>query len=173
MGDRLLEDLGITLYDYHEDEDETEGEYEFEEEVNASEKEEKFEELACPFCTEDFDVLGLCCHIDADHRTEVKSGICPVCSTKNYSARSRSAILRLRKDLQDKYLRFMKDSYSGDSSSDVVTDSKLMSFVNNPNHAYRPQTSQSASSTKAGISMESPNGDLSERNRTSFVNGLE
>ncbi|GFP80628.1 protein dehydration-induced 19 homolog 4 [Phtheirospermum japonicum] len=147
MGDRLYQDLGIAFssycekiadqYDYHEDENETEGEYEYEEEVNAAEKEAKFEELACPFCTEDFDVLGLCCHIDADHRMEVKPG--------------------------EKHLRYMKESHSVDSSSDVATDPKLLSFVNNMHHAYRPQTNQSASSTEASISAESPNGDLSER----------
>ncbi|KAL2566616.1 hypothetical protein AAZV13_19G177200 [Glycine max] len=34
----------------------------------------------CPFCTEDFDLLELCCHIDLDHPVEAKSGICPVCT---------------------------------------------------------------------------------------------
>ncbi|ESW35148.1 hypothetical protein PHAVU_001G210800 [Phaseolus vulgaris] len=34
----------------------------------------------CPFCAEDFDLLELCCHIDLDHSTEAKSGICPVCT---------------------------------------------------------------------------------------------
>ncbi|KAK7379020.1 hypothetical protein VNO80_04472 [Phaseolus coccineus] len=34
----------------------------------------------CPFCAEDFDLLELCCHIDLDHPTEAKSGICPVCT---------------------------------------------------------------------------------------------
>ncbi|KAG4928630.1 hypothetical protein JHK85_055116 [Glycine max] len=28
----------------------------------------------CPFCTEDFDLLELCCHIDLDHPVEAKSG---------------------------------------------------------------------------------------------------
>ncbi|VFQ59597.1 unnamed protein product [Cuscuta campestris] len=38
-------------------------------------------ELACPFCSDDFDVLGLCCHIDSEHRLETKSGICPLCAS--------------------------------------------------------------------------------------------
>ncbi|KAI4349703.1 hypothetical protein L6164_010265 [Bauhinia variegata] len=33
----------------------------------------------CPFCTEDFDLLELCCHIDDEH--PIESGICPVCAT--------------------------------------------------------------------------------------------
>lgn len=30
----------------------------------------------CPFCGEDFDFVGLCCHIDYDHVVEAKSGVC-------------------------------------------------------------------------------------------------
>ncbi|KAG8370626.1 hypothetical protein BUALT_Bualt13G0002900 [Buddleja alternifolia] len=91
MDDRFSEDLEIALSsyskhsidEYYEEGEETEGEYEDDEEVNDVENEGKLsEELACPFCPEDFDVLGLCCHIDADHRMEVKPGICPVCATK-------------------------------------------------------------------------------------------
>lgn len=63
--------LIVVIDDYNEEEEETEEEYEGEE-VNDVQNEEKSEELACPFCLEDFDVLGLCCHIDADHRMEVK-----------------------------------------------------------------------------------------------------
>ncbi|XP_019440740.1 PREDICTED: protein DEHYDRATION-INDUCED 19 homolog 5-like [Lupinus angustifolius] len=35
----------------------------------------------CPYCTEDLDLLELCCHIDLDHPIESNSGICPVCAT--------------------------------------------------------------------------------------------
>lgn len=31
--------------------------------------------LACPFCSEDFDVLGLCCHIDVEHLKEAKASV--------------------------------------------------------------------------------------------------
>ncbi|CAN1281348.1 Protein DEHYDRATION-INDUCED 19 homolog 7 [Linum perenne] len=30
----------------------------------------------CPFCAEDFDVLGLCCHVDEEHP------VCPVCAKR-------------------------------------------------------------------------------------------
>jgi hypothetical protein len=29
----------------------------------------------CPFCGEDFDVVGLFCHIDEEHPTEAKNGV--------------------------------------------------------------------------------------------------
>lgn len=32
-------------------------------------------EFLCPFCVEDFDVVGLCCHIDEEHPVEAKNGV--------------------------------------------------------------------------------------------------
>lgn len=32
-------------------------------------------EYMCPFCTEDFDMVGLCCHIDEEHVVEAKNGV--------------------------------------------------------------------------------------------------
>lgn len=29
----------------------------------------------CPFCAEDFDIVGLCCHIEEDHPVEAKNGV--------------------------------------------------------------------------------------------------
>ncbi|ONK78709.1 uncharacterized protein A4U43_C02F21620 [Asparagus officinalis] len=39
-------------------------------------------EFACPFCAEDFDIVGLCCHIDEEHPVEAKNGVCPVCAAR-------------------------------------------------------------------------------------------
>ncbi|KAE9594924.1 putative drought induced 19 type, zinc-binding protein [Lupinus albus] len=39
-------------------------------------------EFLCPFCAEDYDVVGLCFHIDEDHPLEAKNGVCPVCGKK-------------------------------------------------------------------------------------------
>ncbi|GER46883.1 dehydration-induced 19-like protein [Striga asiatica] len=46
--------------------------YEVEEESNP--------EYICPFCAEDFDMVGLCCHIDEMHPVSAKNGVCPVCA---------------------------------------------------------------------------------------------
>ncbi|XP_011011323.1 PREDICTED: protein DEHYDRATION-INDUCED 19 homolog 4-like [Populus euphratica] len=56
--------LGSDLYD----------ETEIEEDLKA--------EYLCPFCGEDFDVVGLFCHIDEKHLTEAKNGIYPVCAKR-------------------------------------------------------------------------------------------
>ena len=33
------------------------------------------EEFPCPFCSDYFDIVGLCCHIDDEHPTEAKNGV--------------------------------------------------------------------------------------------------
>lgn len=33
-------------------------------------------EFPCPFCTEDFDIVGLCCHIDEEHPVDGRNGVC-------------------------------------------------------------------------------------------------
>lgn len=35
-------------------------------------------EFACPFCSEDFEIMGLCRHIDDEHRGEAKNGVFPL-----------------------------------------------------------------------------------------------
>lgn len=40
------------------------------------------EEFPCPFCSEYYDVVGLCCHVDDEHPVEAQTGVCPVCATK-------------------------------------------------------------------------------------------
>lgn len=33
------------------------------------------EEFSCPFCSEYFDIVGLCCHMDDEHPMEAKNGV--------------------------------------------------------------------------------------------------
>ncbi|KAF7805072.1 protein DEHYDRATION-INDUCED 19-like protein 3-like [Senna tora] len=40
------------------------------------------EEFLCPFCSEYFDIVGLCCHIDEEHPMEARNGVCPVCALR-------------------------------------------------------------------------------------------
>ncbi|GKU86914.1 hypothetical protein SLEP1_g1383 [Rubroshorea leprosula] len=39
-------------------------------------------EYPCPFCSEDFDLVEFCCHIDKEHPVEAESGVCPICATR-------------------------------------------------------------------------------------------
>ncbi|MBA0560193.1 hypothetical protein Golob_017108 [Gossypium lobatum] len=40
------------------------------------EDDELMTEYPCPYCSEDFDLLGLCCHIDEEHHLEAGYGVC-------------------------------------------------------------------------------------------------
>ncbi|MQM03544.1 hypothetical protein Taro_036323 [Colocasia esculenta] len=51
------------------------------EEVDGGEDESRAE-FACPFCAEEFDIVGLCCHIDDEHPEEAENGVCPVCEAR-------------------------------------------------------------------------------------------
>ncbi|KAL4354847.1 hypothetical protein GQ457_06G030140 [Hibiscus cannabinus] len=46
------------------------------------EDDELMTEYPCPYCSEDFDLLGLCCHIDEEHHLEAGYGVCPVCAQR-------------------------------------------------------------------------------------------
>jgi Drought induced 19 protein (Di19), zinc-binding len=46
------------------------------EDVESGEDEMKAE-YPCPFCSDHFDLVGLCCHIDDEHPVELKTGVTP------------------------------------------------------------------------------------------------
>lgn len=33
------------------------------------------QEFSCPFCPEEFDIVGLFCHMDEEHQMELKNGV--------------------------------------------------------------------------------------------------
>ncbi|XP_009347364.1 protein DEHYDRATION-INDUCED 19 homolog 4 isoform X1 [Pyrus x bretschneideri] len=111
-------------------------------------------EFLCPFCAEDFDVVGLCCHIDEEHPVEAKNGVCPVCAKRvganlvshittqhgsllkvqrkrKFRRGSSSTFSILRKELREGSLQ----SLLGGSSflpSNTEADPLLSSFIFNP-----------------------------------------
>lgn len=42
------------------------------------------EEYPCPFCSDYFDIVGLCCHIDDEHPIEAKNEVSPIISLYSY-----------------------------------------------------------------------------------------
>ncbi|CAL9203224.1 protein DEHYDRATION-INDUCED 19 homolog 2-like [Musa acuminata AAA Group] len=124
----------------------------------ASEDDDSRAEFACPFCSEEFDIIGLCCHIDDEHPDDSKDGVCPVCAARvemdmvdhiamqhgsffkmpwrsrfhkdSLDFQSRSSLLR--KDLCDSNLHaFLGGSTYTDSPSDSAPDPLLLSFIVN------------------------------------------
>lgn len=109
------------------------------------------EEFPCPFCSEYFDIIGLCCHIDDEHPAEAKNGVCPICATRvgvdmvahitlqhgnifkmqrKRKSRKGSTLSLLRKELREGNLQslFGGSSYLL-SSSNAAPDPLLSSFI--------------------------------------------
>jgi len=112
------------------------------------------EEFLCPFCSEYFDIVGLCCHIDEEHPVEVKNGLCPVCALrvgvdmvahialqhgsilkmqrkrKSRKSGSYSTLSLLRKELREGNLQSLLGGSSYIlSSSNAAPDPLLSSFI--------------------------------------------
>ncbi|KAL7120017.1 hypothetical protein ACP275_02G097500 [Erythranthe tilingii] len=112
------------------------------------------EEYPCPFCSDYFDIVGLCCHIDDEHPVEAKNGVCPVCSMrvgvdmvahitlqhgnifkmqrkrKSRKAGSHSTLSMLRRELREGNLQSL---FGGSScvvsSTNAAPDPLLSSFI--------------------------------------------
>uniref|UniRef100_A0A2P2IX37 Uncharacterized protein MANES_03G200800 n=2 Tax=Rhizophora mucronata TaxID=61149 RepID=A0A2P2IX37_RHIMU len=146
-------------------------------------------EFLCPFCAEDFDVVGLCCHIVEEHPVEAKNGVCPVCSKRvgmdivshitmqhgNLFKVQRKRRLRkggsnspfsiLKKELRDGSLQsLLKGSSFFISSSNAEPDPLLSSFIFNPPCPNSTQSIDSISSVEASSIKSSTNDEIQERN---------
>ncbi|XP_060964875.1 protein DEHYDRATION-INDUCED 19 homolog 3 isoform X2 [Cannabis sativa] len=85
------------------------------------------EEFPCPFCSDYFDIVGLCCHIDEEHPVEAKNGH----KRKTRKGGSHSTTLSLlRKELREGNLQSL---FGGSSclvsSSNAAPDPLLSSFI--------------------------------------------
>lgn len=132
-------------------------------------------EYPCPYCSEDFDLLGLCCHIDEEHHLEAGYGVCPVCALrvgmnmvdhittqhgdifksnhrlKFHKGDSYSTLSSLRKELHDAhYESLLARSWSSLSSSNTALDPLLL-FLSHAPPADLPESVQSASSTEVNL----------------------
>ncbi|XP_022741567.1 protein DEHYDRATION-INDUCED 19 homolog 4-like isoform X1 [Durio zibethinus] len=145
-------------------------------------------EFLCPFCAEDFDIVGLCCHIDEEHPVEAKNGVCPVCAKRvgvdivshitmqhgNFLKVQRKRRLRkggsnltfsmLRKELREGNLQALLGGSSCIvSSSNVEPDPLLSSFMFNPPTADEPLSLQPLCIAEANAIQESTNKEFLER----------
>ncbi|KAL0368190.1 UNVERIFIED_CONTAM: protein dehydration-induced [Sesamum calycinum] len=88
------------------------------------EEEETRPEFLCPFCAEDFDMVGLCCHIDEEHAAEAKNG-------------------------EGKLQSLLSGSSLSIPSSHAEPDPLLNSFIYNPSLVDEPLTVKHVSSIEA------------------------
>ncbi|GMI94503.1 drought-induced protein19 [Hibiscus trionum] len=96
------------------------------------------EEFPCPFCSEYFDIVGLCCHIDDEHPMEAQNGVCPVCEMrvgldmrkrKSRKGGSHSTLSLLKKELREGNLQSLLGGSYIVSSSNSAPDPLLSSFI--------------------------------------------
>ncbi|KAA3468722.1 protein DEHYDRATION-INDUCED 19-like protein 3-like [Gossypium australe] len=87
------------------------------------------EEFPCPFCSEYFDIVGLCCHIDDEHPVEAKNGVCPR-KRKSRKGGSHSTLSLLKKELREGNLQTLLGGSSCIvSSSNSAPDPLLSLFI--------------------------------------------
>ncbi|XP_019457702.1 PREDICTED: protein DEHYDRATION-INDUCED 19 homolog 3-like [Lupinus angustifolius] len=133
-------------------------------------------EFLCPCCSEYFDIVGLCCHIDEEHPMEAKNGLCPVCALRvgvdmvehitlphgsifkmqrkrrSHKSGYYSTLSLLRKELREGNLQSL---FGGSSfivsSSNATPDPQLSSFISplaNEPVSYQPQFHTETRSSK-------------------------
>ncbi|XP_071701011.1 protein DEHYDRATION-INDUCED 19 homolog 6-like [Rutidosis leptorrhynchoides] len=131
-------------------------------------------EMGCPYCSEGFDALGLCVHLEDQHPLEIKLGVCLLCATnfgrnmishliiqhenvlkglckrKLHDDDAFSIISLLKKKLQQHSRSIQKESTSVTSPpTNSETDPLLLSFVyNNTPQTHDSKVLQLHSSSK-------------------------
>ncbi|CAA2967620.1 Hypothetical predicted protein [Olea europaea subsp. europaea] len=147
------------------------------------------EEYPCPFCSEYFDIVGLCCHIDDEHPAEAKNGVCPICAMrvgvdmvahitlqhgntfkisfllrkrKSRKAGSHSTLSLLRRELREGNLQSL---FGGSSrtvpSSNAAPDPLLSSFILPVGDDF--MSVQSHSSSESTPAKKSSSGNVLDR----------
>ncbi|KAK9072854.1 hypothetical protein SSX86_009289 [Deinandra increscens subsp. villosa] len=152
-------------------------------------------EYLCPFCAEDFDIVGLCCHIDEEHTLQAKNGVCPICAKRvgaglvSHITMQHGSLLKvqrkrrlrrggsnstyalLKKELREGNLHALLggSSFLGMSSVLTEADPLLSSFMYN--NAADPSQDQTPSSAAAMSVVESSNKDFLARSEEQQVSG--
>ncbi|WZZ84130.1 hypothetical protein YC2023_104702 [Brassica napus] len=102
----------------------------------------------CPFCSDDYDLVELCHHIDEEHQLEATHGVCPVCS-KRVKMHMVDHITTYHRDvlkIEQKQTSYMDDPYSSDKylqsfhddmppsthTFKTVAADQFLSFLNSP-----------------------------------------
>lgn len=136
-------------------------------------EDEQKQEFSCPFCVEEFDIVGLFIHIDEEHQVEVKHGICPICAKRvgmdmvSHITMQHGNILkvqrkrRLRKGIPNSMFNILRKElregnrqslFGGSSfllsSSNPDADPLLSSFIYNSSSAEELGKEESHSSEK-------------------------
>ncbi|KAL9285427.1 Protein DEHYDRATION-INDUCED 19 5 [Arabidopsis thaliana] len=132
----------------------------------------------CPFCSDDYDLVELCHHIDEEHQLDANNGICPVCSRRvkmhmvdHITTQHRDVFKRLYKDESysafspgtRKYLQSLIDEpLSTNHTSKSVLD-PLLSFIYNLPSPKKSKLVLPDSSSEASMEDKSLMRDSTEK----------
>ncbi|MBA0801462.1 hypothetical protein Gohar_011828 [Gossypium harknessii] len=105
-------------------------------------------QFLCPFCAEDFDIVGLCCHIDEEHPVEAKNGR----KRRLRKGGSNLTFSMLRKELREGNLQALLGGSSFLPSPNVEADPLLSSFMFSPPIGDEPLSLQPLSIAEASVS---------------------
>ncbi|KAI7732749.1 hypothetical protein M8C21_025593 [Ambrosia artemisiifolia] len=126
--------------------------------VEETDGDERRPEYLCPFCAEDFDIVGLCCHIDEEHTVQAKNG-----RKRRIRRGGLNSFSVLKKELREGNLHSLLggSSFMGQSSVNTEPDPLLSSFMYND--AVHPSQDQTNPSIAAMSVAESSDKDLLAR----------
>ncbi|XP_056687469.1 protein DEHYDRATION-INDUCED 19 homolog 3 isoform X3 [Spinacia oleracea] len=102
----------------------------------------------CPFCSEDFDIVGLCCHIEEEHYDEAKRGVCPMCGT------SVGADLVEHIALQHENIYKSENKTRHSHAVDQLLTSFVCSYSTTPETESKPSCSKDDSPVKEEVMEE-------------------
>ncbi|KAG5251870.1 drought-responsive family protein [Salix suchowensis] len=158
------------------------------EEIEEEDDDELRTEYQCPYCTDDFDLVELCSHVDEEHYLEAKSGVCPVCFNKagmdmvDHITTEHQTIYKnlqklklqkgkshlnstfLKKELEDGYLQALLSGSSSVVSPSNLAPDPLLSFLCNVPPAEKYESAQPSLSSKVIVEEKNSDVKLLERN---------
>ncbi|KAI3741767.1 hypothetical protein L1987_59444 [Smallanthus sonchifolius] len=122
--------------------------------------------MVCPYCSDGFDALGLCVHLEDQHPLEIKLGVCPLCATNMGKNMISHLIIQHEKTARtftksSKGISFCNIFNQFCNSTNSATDPLLFSFVSN---APQSHESQADSSAELSSSKILPNNETLESN---------
>ncbi|CAN8248065.1 unnamed protein product [Cochlearia groenlandica] len=139
---------------------------------DVEEDEEMAVDYPCPFCSDGYDLVELCHHIDEEHQLHANNGVCPVCS-KRVKIHMVDHITTQHKDRLYKdesyssfspetktYLQSLIDGPLSTNHSPKSVPDSLLSFIYNPSPPN--QTNLTLPSLSSGVGMDQDKSLFSE-----------
>ncbi|CAM8973708.1 unnamed protein product [Rhodiola kirilowii] len=169
--------------------DEYEYEEEYEEEDYDGEDDDGRTEFPCPYCSGDFDIVELCCHLENIHYNQIaRTGVCPICAvtvssdlighlTKQHGkmikiqvklklakGQDEATLSVLKKEFYDEHMKSIIGNSCSTSHLDMAPDPLLSSFMCNLPADFESSSAQPTNSDESNLEKENAEENLLKRN---------